>query len=331
MKRRTFTIALGAGIAAAALPLPRGDAATALRAASNLPPEHPAAVRTVQMWNDIRRDTNGAVEVKSFPNSILGSDTSMMTQLRSGALDFYMAPGGTLGAVVDVANIEDTGYAFNSSPDAWRAFDGPLGAYIRKQSLAQNIVVFEKMFEGGMRVITTSGKPIRTVDDLQGFKLRVAASKSFVDMFKTFGALPTSLTLNEVYLALQTHLVDGAENALALISTQRFYEVQKALSITNHGWSGYWLLANGDSWGRLPSPVQAAIARNAAKYAMLQRNDTQILNATLVDKMRRIGLTINTAPPDTFRARLKPYYARLKDQYGAQVWSLLESTAGNLS
>jgi tripartite ATP-independent transporter DctP family solute receptor len=323
-------MALGGFAAVAYAPTVAGAAAQ-MRAGSNLPLEHPAAVRSIEMWNDIRRETNGLIDVKSFPNSMLGGDPSMIAQLRSGALDFYLAPGGTLGAVVDVANMEDIGYAFNTSDDAWRAFDGPLGGYIRKQALAQNIVAFEKMFEGGMRVITSNGKSIRTADDLQGFKLRVATSKPFLEMFRQFGAQPTSLALSEVYVALQTRVVDGAENSLALISTQRFYEVQRTLSITNHGWSGYWLLANGDNWNKLPPAAQQSVMRNATKYALLQRRDTQILNATLVDKMRRIGLTVNTTDPAGFRSRLKPYYARMRDQFGAIPWGLLEQSAGKLA
>jgi tripartite ATP-independent transporter DctP family solute receptor len=319
------------GLAAAAFTPGIASTAPQLKAASNLPPEHPAAVRSIQMWNDVRRETNGLVDVKSFPNSVLGGDPSMMAQLRSGAIDFYLAPGGTLGAMVDVANMEDIGYAFNTSADAWRTFDGPLGGYIRKQALASNIVVFEKMFDGGMRQITSNGRVIKTVDDLQGFKLRVATSRPFIDMFHQFGAQPTSLALSECYVALQTHVVDGAENALALISTQRFYEVQKVLSLTNHGWSGYWLLANGDNWNKIPRAAQESVMRNAAKYAMLQRRDNDILNATLVDKMRRIGLAVNATDPATFRSRLKPYYAKMRDQFGPAPWGLLEQSTGKLA
>jgi tripartite ATP-independent transporter DctP family solute receptor len=331
MKRRTFTMAIGGFGAASVLAPALTSAAPQLKAASNLPPEHPAAVRSIEMWNDVRRETNGLVDVKSFPNSILGGDPSMIAQLRSGAIDFYLAPGGTLGAVVDVANIEDIGFAYNASADAWRTFDGPLGAYIRKQALTQGIVLFEKMFDGGMRQITSNGKVIKTVDDLQGFKLRVATSRPYIDMFHQFGAQPTSLALSECYVALQTHVVDGAENALALISTQRFYEVQKVLSLTNHGWSGYWLLANGDNWNKIPPAARQSVIHNAAKYALLQRRDNDILNATLVDKMRRIGLAVNRTDPAAFRSHLAPYYAKMRDQFGPAPWALLEASVGKLA
>jgi tripartite ATP-independent transporter DctP family solute receptor len=331
MKRRTFTMAVGSLTAAAALAPSLAAAAPQLKGASNLPPEHPGAVRSTQMWNDVRRETSGLVDVKSFNNSVLGGDPYMMAQLRSGAIDFYLAPGGTLGAMIDVANLEDIGYAYNTSGDAWRTFDGPLGAYIRKAALASNIVLFEKMWEGGMRQITTNGKVIASVDDLQGFKLRVATSRPYIEMFRQFGAQPTSLALSECYLALQTHIVDGAENALALISTQRFYEVQKVLSLTDHGWSGYWLMANGDSWNKLPRAAQASVSRNAAKYALLQRRDTSILNSTLVDKFHRMGLAVNKTDPATFRVHLKPYYAKMRDQFGPLAWGLLEQSVGKLA
>jgi TRAP-type C4-dicarboxylate transport system substrate-binding protein len=103
------------------------------------------------------------------------------------------------------------------------------------------------------------------------------------------------------------------------------------LSLTNHGWSGYWLLANGDNWNKIPPAAQQSVIRNAAKYALLQRRDNDILNATLVDKMRRIGLAVNRTDPAAFRSHLAPYYAKMRDQFGPAPWALLEASVGKLA
>jgi TRAP-type transport system periplasmic protein len=145
------------------------------------------------------------------------------------------------------------------------------------------------------------------------------------------GAAPTPINFNEVYTALQNHTVDGQENPFAVIDSARLYEVQKYLSVTNHMWSAYWLLANPDAWKALPPAIQSVVERNAAKYALLQRADTASRNASLADKLTRRGMMLNVAETAGFRARLADFYKRWKDEFGATAWDLLERYSGRLA
>jgi TRAP-type C4-dicarboxylate transport system substrate-binding protein len=146
-------------------------------------------------------------------------------------------------------------------------------------------------------------------------------------------AAPTPIAFNEVYLALQNHTVDGQENPFAIIDTARLYEVQKYLTVTNHMWSAFWLLGNGDAWKGLPPDIQSVVSKNAAKYALLQRRDTALLNASLEDKLKRRGMLVANAETASFRAKLREskFYERWKAEFGTAAWDLLEARTGKLA
>ena len=112
-------------------------------------------------------------------------------------------------------------------------------------------------------------------------KLRVPVSPLFTSMFKALGTAPTAINFVEVYSALQTKLVDGQENPLALIDTAKFYEVQKFCSLTSHMWEGFWMVANRRSWERLPDDLRTTAQRLLNEGAVKQRDDMVKLNATL--------------------------------------------------
>jgi tripartite ATP-independent transporter DctP family solute receptor len=301
--------------------------------ASNVPISHPLNVRMTEMWKAVESETKGRLKVGVFANNELGGDPAMLSQLRTGALQFFTLDGGILQSVVPVAAIQGVGFAFKNSADAFSAMDGPLGAYVRKDIESKGLVVFDKMWENGMRQITASPRPIKAAADLSSFKIRTPPGKLWVDLFHSFGAAPTPIAFAEVYTALQNHTVDGQENPYAIIDTAKFFEVQKYLSVTNHMWSAYWLLGNPDAWKALPPDVQAVVTRNAAKYALLQRRDTMLLNASLADKLARRGMTVNIADTAGFRAKLREtkFYERWKAEFGSTAWDLLEAHSGKLT
>jgi tripartite ATP-independent transporter DctP family solute receptor len=332
LSRARFASATAATLASIAFIRAEASAAQfEYKYASNLPVDHPLNVRMHEMWDTIKAETGGRLAVTVFPNNQLGGDTAMLTQLRSGALQFFTLDGGILQSIVPVAAIQGVGFAFKNSEAAFAAMDGPLGAYVRKEIEAKGLVVFEKMWENGMRQITSSTKPIRTADDLANFKIRTPPGRLWVDLFKSLGASPSPLNFSEVYTALQTHVFDGQENPFAIIDTAKLYEVQKYLSVTNHMWSAFWLLANDDAWKALPADIQAIVARNTAKFALLQRRDTALRNAALADKLSRRGLTIVQPDVPSFKRKLGDFYSRWKGEFGETAWNLLEARSGKLA
>lgn len=330
MKRRAVVAGAAALASIAFVRAPARAAEFQYKFAHNLPAGSPLHVRAVQCWNAVKAETNGRLEVTIFPFNQLGGDPAMLTQLRSGALQIYAGSGGLWGSVVPIANIENVGFAFKNADEAFRTFDGPLGAYIRKEAEAQNLIVLDKVWDNGMRQITASTKPIRTVADLAGFKIRTPPGRMWIDLFKQLDASPTPIPGNELYTALQTHVVDGQENALFGIDVTRLYEVQKYLSLTNHMFAGYWFIFNPDAWKALTPGIQTVVRRNVAKYAVLQRRDTELQNSSFGDKLARRGMILNTADAASMRAKCAPLYAKWREQFGTQAWSLLEASAGKL-
>jgi tripartite ATP-independent transporter DctP family solute receptor len=335
MKRREFLKITAAG-AAVALPLGSTYAQQAefsYKYANNLPVTHPMNIRAKEMVDAIRAETKGRVDIQVFPNNQLGSDTDMLSQLRSGALEFFTLSGLILSTLVPATSITGIGFAFADYDAVWNALDGELGAYVRAQISKAGIVPMDRIWDNGFRQITSSSKPINTADDLKGFKIRVPVSPLWTSMFKAFEASPASINFAEVYSALQTRIVDGQENPLAIISTAKLYEVQKYCSITNHMWDGFWFLANGKAWERLPPDLRAIVAKQMNAAGMAERSDVAKLNASLQKELTEKGLVFNQTKSDSFRDKLRKagFYEEWKGKYGNEAWAVLEKYSGKLA
>jgi TRAP-type transport system periplasmic protein len=301
--------------------------------ANNLPDSHPLNTRAKEMSAAIKTETNGRVDVQVFPNNQLGADTDVLSQLRSGGVEFFTISGLILATLVPAASINGMGFAFPDYPTVWKAMDGDLGAYVRGQIAKANLVAMDKIWDNGFRQTTSSTRPITGPEDYKGFKIRVPVSPLWTSMFKAFDAAPASINFNEVYSALQTKIVEGQENPLALISTAKLYEVQKYCSLTNHMWDGYWFLANRRAWEALPEDIRAIVAKNINAAAVKARTDTEKLNATVREELTSKGLIFNQPDVAPFREKLRSagFYSEWKGKYGDEAWAILEKSVGKLS
>jgi tripartite ATP-independent transporter DctP family solute receptor len=298
--------------------------------ANDAPEAHPMNIRAREMAAAIKAQTGGRFDLQIFPSSQLGSDTDTLSQVRLGSVEFFTLSGLILSTLVPAASINGIGFAFPNYDSVWKAMDGDLGAYVRAQIAKANLIAMDKIWDNGFRQTTTSTTPIATPDDFRGMKLRVPPSPLWTSMFKALGAAPTSINFNEAYSALQTKIVDGQENPLAIISTAKLYEVQKYCSLTNHMWDGFWFLANQRAWERLPDDVRDVVAENINAAALKEREDVAMLNATLQQDLTDKGLVFNKLDPAPFRDKLRAagFYTEWKNKYGEEAWSLLEKSIG---
>jgi TRAP-type transport system periplasmic protein len=301
--------------------------------ANNLPDTHPMNVRAREMAAAIKQETNGRFDLQIFPNSQLGSDTDTLSQIRSGGVEFFTLSGLILSTLVPAASINGMGFAFPDYDTVWKAMDGDLGAYIRSRIANANLIAMEKIWDNGFRQTTTSTKPIVVPDDFRGMKLRVPVSPLWASMFKALDASPASINFNEVYSALQTKIVDGQENPLAIISTAKLYEVQKYCSLTNHMWDGFWFLANQRAWESLPDDVRTIAAKHINAAGLNERDDVAKLNASLRQDLSAKGLVFNRPEPAPFRDKLRSagFYTEWQGKYGPEAWGLLEKSVGKLA
>src|SRR3984893_7435056 len=301
--------------------------------ANNLPDTHPMNIRAREMASAIKAETDGRFDLQIFPSSQLGSDTDKLSQLRAGGVELFTLSGLILSTLVPAASINGMGFAFPDYATVWKAMDGELGAYVRGQIAKANLFAMEKIWDNGFRQTTTSTRPITGPEDYKGFKIRVPVSPLWTSMFKAFDAAPASINFNEVYSALQTKIVEGQENPLALISTAKLYEVQKYCSLTNHMWDGFWFLANRRAWEAVPEDMRAIVARNINAAAVKERADTAKLNASVREELAGKGLIFNQPDVAPFREKLRSagFYSEWKGKYGEEAWALLEKSVGKLS
>ncbi|PDT46621.1 ABC transporter substrate-binding protein [Sinorhizobium fredii] len=303
-----------------------------LKFANIMPVDHPLNTRMTEASQKISQRTDGRVNIQVFPASQLGTDADMLSQLRSGALDFLAQTGLIAATLVPTAAITGVGFAFNDYSQVWKAVDGDLGRLIKTAFEHVNLVAFDKMWDNGFRQTTSLTRPIKTPDDLKGFKIRVPPAPLWTSLFKSLGAAPTSIPWGETYSALQTHVADGLENPLAGIYFAKMYEVQKYLSRTNHMWDGFWLLANRDNFEALPEDLREVVLTEVNGAALTQRADVERLNSELQTELTNKGLEFVDVDTSLFQQTLRgsSFYADWKERFGEEAWSLLESASGKL-
>jgi tripartite ATP-independent transporter DctP family solute receptor len=285
------------------------------------------------MWDAIRTETNGRVEAAVFSenNKLPGGDLDALKMLIGGEIQFFTLMGGIIGTVVPVAEAQQVPFAFKSAAEAHKAVDGPFGRYIGEEMAAKGMYLFPVSgFDNGMRQVATMTRPITKPEDFAGMKIRVPAGQMIFDTFQAFGAQPVTTTANLIHDALKTGRVEAQENPLAILEGFKLYELVKYVSMTNHMWSGFNLMAHLATWRGLPDDIKAVIERNAVKYVRQQREDQGKLNADLRQSLAARGLVFNDVDQAAFRAKLPRFYATWKEKLSTKCWSLLEAEVGKL-
>lgn len=288
----------------------------------------------VDLWQAVRQETDGKVEVTVFPQNdkVAGGDPAVLDMLVKGELEFFTMNGGLIARIVPVMDIQGFPFAYSTSEQVHASNDGELGAYLSRECAAKGIHRFQYgLLENGFKQISTVAKPIATADDLVGQRIRVPAGRMFEDMYVSLGAQPVVINFNQMVAAFKEGKIDGQENPLAITEVNKLYEVTKYIAITNHSWAGFNLIANQAFWQKLPPEIQAVIDRNVKRYVALQRQAAQDLNASLEPKLKERGMIFTVADTDSFRRKLAGgFYPRWKEQLGRTAWGLLEKQVGKL-
>jgi TRAP-type transport system periplasmic protein len=332
-RRQLGTAAIGGLLAAQGTASRAQGAKVSLKVGGQFQATHPASMAMEEACAEIRKQSAGRIDIQFFPNAQLGSDAAMLTQVRSGVLDMMTASGISMQVVAPVAGISGMAFAFADYDHVWQAMDGDLGAAIREGLDKAGLYAYPKILDSGYRNVTTSTRPIEAVEDFKGLKMRVPPSPVWVSLFTALGSSPTSITINELYSALQTKIVDGQENPLTVIEAGKYYEVQKYCSVTEHMWDGLWIIANGKRIKALAPEDQGMITKAFETSTLKQRTETARLNVELESTLKGKGLAFNHPDKKLFREALSKsgFYAEWKGKYGAEPWKILEKYSGPLA
>ena len=294
---------------------------------------HPQSIRSAEAAKRVRDASGGQLDIAVYPANQLGDDTAIMSQVRSGAIEFIQISEAIIANSVPAAALDSAPFAFKNYADVFAAVDGPMGDYMRAEIAKIGVYPFKKFWNSGFKQMITGTKAIATPDDLKGLKIRVPPAPVELEIFRSLGASPTPINFAEAYTALQTHLVDGAELPLVTIENGKFYEVQKYVAITNHLWTGYTMLANDAAWQRLPAKLRELTESNFNDSAVQERQDVVALDTSLEQKLKEQGLTINRPNTAPFRTALQQagFYTKWQQSFTPQGWALLEKAVGKLS
>jgi TRAP-type transport system periplasmic protein len=279
--------------------------------------DHPVSKGVQKFAEIVAAKSGGKIKVREFPANQLGSEMQQQSALRGGTQEMQSPATTSLAGVVKEFGLIDFPFIVSTPEQADALLDGPLGKALLAK-LPEKDLIGLAFWDLGFRNVTNSRRPITTGEDLDGIKIRVIPNPVYLDTFKTFGANPVPMSFNELYTALETRTVDGQENPFSVILSNKFYEVQKFLSTTNHTYSTNIILVSKKFWDRL-SPAEQTILQDAAIEARdYQRKVSREQAAQAVAELKGKGMQVNEiAGPelDRMRDRTKPIAQRFAAEY----------------
>jgi TRAP-type transport system periplasmic protein len=331
LSRRTVVAAAGLAVPF----LPRfARAAVTWRVGHGAPVDFPLHARLQEGAQAIASRSDGQMAVEIYPNSELGSSIGVLAQVRAGKIDAVPLTGQMLGNDLPAATLPMLGFAFVGYEQLWPAIDGDTGAFLRAQIKERlDLVAMDRCWHFGFRQITTGGKPLHTVADMVGLKLRTLPEADFVGLFHALKALPVAVPLDALEQALGSRSVDGQESVLPLVQAAGLFRVQSVCALTNHIWDGQWMCVSGRSWAALPANLKDVVAAALNESALHQRQDTVALDAKVRADLEANGITFNAVDSPGFRSVLRAagYYAGWRTRMGGEAWAALEKYTGRLT
>jgi len=286
-----------------------------MRLSSNNPPGNPPTMGYEFMANRMRELSNGEIDIAVFPSGMLGSEREVTEQCRAGALEIVHVSAGFLGAFVPSVDVFNVPYLFRSHDHYWKVMNGSVGQRIASdiEKWGAKLLVW---VEGGSRSFYNNVRPITKPEDLAGLKIRVMGSPVMIQAMKALGANPVTTAYAEVYSALQTHVIDGAENSPTSVASMKHNEVAKYFSLTEHLKVPDLLIMGNVSWNKL-SDKDKEIFKKAAEetqeYIKKEWNRQEAINLEACRKT----MTINEVPDKSaFINAVKPLHDELKSKFG---------------
>lgn len=258
--------------------------------------------------NNLKEKSNGQIELSIFPTSQLGDDKSMLEQLSGGVLDFTFLEMGRFNIYFPEAQIFSLPYLFKDFYTLKKATtDTEIGKLIiGKVDKQLNVAILSQAYNGTRQ--TTSNRPINSIADMKGLKLRVPKADSNLEFAKLSGASATPMAFSEVYLALQTNAVDGQENPLSAIRAQKFYEVQKYLAMTNHIINDQLYLVSNSTMKKLPDNLKKIVREEALKAAEYHSQLFISEEASAIKYFKSRGVTVTTPDLGPYKKAMIPFY-----------------------
>jgi C4-dicarboxylate-binding protein DctP len=268
------------------------------------------------------RYTNGKVKVEVYANSTLYKDKEELEALQLGAVQM-LAPSNSKFGPIGVKDFEvfDLPYLLPNKAALRKVTDGPIGKAMLKKLESKGMVGLA-YWDNGFKEMSAN-KPLRMPEDYKGLKFRIQSSKVLEAQFRALGAIPQVMAFSEVYQALQTGVVDGQENTPSNMFTQKFHEVQKYTTLTNHGYIGYVVVVNKKFWDDLPADVRGQLEKAMAEATVYSNEISEKENVESLDDIKKSGktelITPTAAESAAMRKAMEPLYQEMASRVGKQL------------
>ncbi|MDC4235425.1 TRAP transporter substrate-binding protein [Pasteurella multocida] len=304
MKRFNLKM-LAALVAGMAVFTASANAATTLRFGYEAPrsdTQHEAAKKFNEL---LKEKTKGEIKLSLFPDSTLGNAQTMISAVRGGTIDLEMSGSPNFSGLVPKLNVIDIPFIFQNREHAYAVLDGEIGQGLLKELEAQGLKGLA-FWEVGFRSFTNSKHPVKTPDDIKGLKVRTNQNPMYIQAFSILGANPVPMPLSELYTALETRAVDAQEHPVGIVWSAKLYEVQKHLSLTNHGYTPLIVVMNKAKFDGLSPALQSTILEAAKEAGAYQRKLNLDNEKGIIEKMQKAGIqVIETVDTKPFKAAIE--------------------------
>ncbi|WP_020560701.1 TRAP transporter substrate-binding protein [Thiofilum flexile] len=296
------------------------------------PKGHPLEMGAAKFAELVDSKSNGSMSVKVFAGGVLGGDAQNVSSLQGGTLDMVVLNSGILASQVPDFTVYDFPFMFGSAEEVDKIVDGEFGKALHAK-LEDKGIIGLTYWELGFRDMTNSKHPINKVEDIKGLKLRVIPNAINVDWVTALGANPTPLPFPEVYTALEQKAIDGQENPLTVIAANKFYEVQKHLTITHHQYNPQSAIFSKKVWDKLTPEQQTIIRESAIEAGLYERGVAREKSASALEELKTAGMEVTELPPEEvakMRELMKPIIEKYADVAGKETVDKLQSELATL-
>ncbi len=317
--RRTLLAAALAGVSLLSLPALAADIqARTIKfpAASNK--GHPQVMGVEKFAELVAQKSGGKLTVKPFPGGTLGPDAQVVSAMQGGTVEMNVMNASLLAGNVKEMAVFDYPFMFNNVKEADAVADGPVGRKLLDK-LQERGLVGLAYWDLGFRQMHTVKKPIQKADDLKGMKMRVIPTSQYVDFMNAIGAVATPMPYTETYTALEQGAIDGMTNPLLNIVNEKFYEVTKHLTLTNHMYTPQAVIVSKKFWDKLSADEKKILQDAANETALYQRKVAREEAAKALDDLKKRGMQVHELPAAEIaklRERSKPAMDKLTAQVG---------------
>lgn len=317
--KHVFIKTLAAASAAMLLAQP-AFAQTKLRLAHSGAESETQHLAALEFAKQVKARTNGAIEVQVYGSSTLGNDNTAIASVRGGTIDLTTSGTPYYTGMVGRMNVLDLPYMFTSTEQAYKVLDGPIGRGLLDE-LGTHGMKGLAYWEVGFRSLTNSKHPVRTPDDVKGLKVRTTPNPAHIKAFQLMGAAPTPMPLAEVFGALESKAVDGQENPVNIVRNNKFYEVQKYMSLTRHAYTAMPVVMNKKKFDGLKPEQQTALIEAAQAAGTYQRDLIKKNEAADIAFLRANGMQVEeNVNPEPFRKLVaEPIKQMFVEKYGSQL------------